>query len=242
MDTVKIKANGHTRLIAHRGLSGLERENTCAAFVAAGNRSYYGMETDLHPTLDGQFILIHDSETGRVALEDIPVEKSTLAALRALPMTDLDGNVRADLQLPLPEEYLRICRKYNKVAVLELKGDFSKEALSRIRQLVRTCHDEAKTVYISFYYDTLLNLRELSQEANIQFLFGSTTEQQLEDMAARNISVDAQWAFLTPERIAQMHRMGMEVNCWTVDDPAAALQLMDWGVDYITTNILEFEP
>ena len=38
MDTVKIDAKS-TKMIAHRGVSGIERENTAAAFVAAGNRS-----------------------------------------------------------------------------------------------------------------------------------------------------------------------------------------------------------
>ena len=40
MDTIKIDKN-NVKLIAHRGVSGIERENTAAAFVAAGNRSYY---------------------------------------------------------------------------------------------------------------------------------------------------------------------------------------------------------
>ena len=44
MDTIKIHS-GSTRMIAHRGLSGLETENSIPAFVAAGNRSYYGVET-----------------------------------------------------------------------------------------------------------------------------------------------------------------------------------------------------
>ena len=45
-DTVKIDKRG-VRLIAHRGLSGIEQENTCAAFIAAANReSYYGIETN----------------------------------------------------------------------------------------------------------------------------------------------------------------------------------------------------
>ena len=35
MDTIKMQ-HRQARLIAHRGLSGLERENTAAAFVAAG--------------------------------------------------------------------------------------------------------------------------------------------------------------------------------------------------------------
>ena len=66
MDTIKINKQ-ITRIIAHRGLSGLERENTCAAFIAAANRSYYGIETDVHVTADGKYILIHDDDTTRVA-------------------------------------------------------------------------------------------------------------------------------------------------------------------------------
>ena len=65
MDTVKI-SHGNTKMIAHRGLSGIEQENTNAAFVAAGNRSYYGIETDVHRTADGQYVIIHDDTTARV--------------------------------------------------------------------------------------------------------------------------------------------------------------------------------
>ena len=30
-----------------------------------------------------------------------------------------------------------------------------------------------------------------------------------------------------------------QVNVWTCDDPAEAETLIQWGVDYITSNILE---
>ena len=75
MDTIKIETNG-VKMIAHRGLSGIERENTCPAFVAAGNRSYYGVETDVHVTKDGKFVIIHDETTERITLGkyDINVE------------------------------------------------------------------------------------------------------------------------------------------------------------------------
>ncbi len=49
MDTIKIEKK-NTLMVAHRGVSGLEKENTLAAFVAADNRSYYGVETDVHRT------------------------------------------------------------------------------------------------------------------------------------------------------------------------------------------------
>ena len=66
MDTIRIDRKS-TLMVAHRGVSGLEKENTLAAFIAAGNRSYYGVETDVHRTGDGKFIIIHDSNPKRVS-------------------------------------------------------------------------------------------------------------------------------------------------------------------------------
>ena len=60
MDTIKFEKR-QVRMVAHRGLSGIERENTCPAFIAAANRSYYGVETDVHVTQDGQFVILHDA-------------------------------------------------------------------------------------------------------------------------------------------------------------------------------------
>ena len=41
MDTIKVQGKGNIRMIAHRGVSGLERENTNAAFVAAQVRAIF---------------------------------------------------------------------------------------------------------------------------------------------------------------------------------------------------------
>jgi glycerophosphoryl diester phosphodiesterase len=68
-----------TRVVAHRGLSGIEKENTASAFVAAGNRSYFGIETDIHRTADGRFIVCHDASLLRVAGENLNVEEVSLA-------------------------------------------------------------------------------------------------------------------------------------------------------------------
>lgn len=74
--------NKNTRVTAHRGLSGLERENTATAFVAAGNRNYYGIETDIHRTSDGKFAVIHDGSLARVAGLSVEVEKTPMELLR----------------------------------------------------------------------------------------------------------------------------------------------------------------
>ena len=91
MDTIKFnKAN--VKVVAHRGLSGLEPENTVAAFVAAGNRSYYGAECDVHVTKDGKFVVIHDETTDRISLGEynINVEESDYKEIEKIVLPDLD--------------------------------------------------------------------------------------------------------------------------------------------------------
>ena len=129
MNTIKITAENKPLMVAHRGCSGLERENTNAAFVAAGNRSYFGIETDVHKTLDGKYIIIHDDTTGRVAVDDMVVEKSTFDTLRRLVLRNKATHVkdRSDLLLPSLAEYIGICKYYEKEAVLELKNAFEEQ-------------------------------------------------------------------------------------------------------------------
>ena len=84
MNTIPFEKKEKVKMIAHRGVSGLEFENTCAAFVAAGNRSYYGIETDIHRTKDGQYIVYHDDNLVRLLGDERVVEEMTFEELRKL--------------------------------------------------------------------------------------------------------------------------------------------------------------
>ena len=86
-DTLRL-SGPKPKMIAHCGVSGLELENTSSAFVAAGNRSYFGIETDVHRTADGKYIIIHDDDTKRVSGDEMSVENSTFASLRSIVLMD----------------------------------------------------------------------------------------------------------------------------------------------------------
>ena len=226
MDTVKIE-HPNTKLIAHRGASALERENTAAAFVAAGNRSYYGIETDVHRTADGKDILIHDDTTTRVTGD------TTLTV-------DMDKSKRGDLILPTPEEYFSICRKYGKVAVFELKNRFTAEQIEEIVEIVRSTGHLEQTVFISFSHFNVKTVRALLPEAKVQYLYyGEITEEFVAGLKADRLDLDVRHDRLDETAMALLKREGIEVNCWTVDDPERARRLIELGVDYITTNCLE---
>lgn len=239
MNTVKIE-KGKTQLIAHRGLSGIETENTNAAFVAAGNRSYYGIETDIHRTLDGRFVVNHDDNLKRVAGENISVEEVNLSTLQNIILFDKDGSKnREDLRPCTLENYISICKRYEKQCVLELKSEFSYEEILKIIDIIRGYEYLESVIFISFNYQNLLEVRKAEPNQRVQFLFGEYTDEIVERLIADRIDVDVYYSVLSKERIEKLHNAGLKVNCWTVDNKEIAEQLAEWEVDYITSNILE---
>ena len=239
MDTVKIK-RGNTKMVAHRGVSGLELENTCAAFVAAGNRSYVGVETDVHVTADGKFIIIHDDDTGRVAVESMVVEQTDYETLRNLQLKQKDGMLRTDLRLPSLEEYLSICKHYDKVCVLELKNPMEEEAVKGIIETCEAVYSLDKMVFISFAFQNMLYIRKYAPNAEAQYLLAEEiTQAHIDTLAEHNLDLDVHYLAMSEELMQRLHDRGIKVNCRTVDDPQIAEKLVSWGIDYITSNILE---
>jgi len=241
MDTLHLAAP-KPRMIAHRGLSGIEMENTCSAFVAAGNRSYFGIETDVHVTADGQFIIIHDDTTKRVGLDDLSVEKSTYETLRSLRLCDRDGKRgRKDLVLPSLLEYTQICKKYEKVSVLELKNHMQPQDIDRIIQQIEQEGWLAQTIFISFDLSNMIHIREKLPQQKAQYLIeqGAVWPDVLDALSRYNLDLDSDYNLLSQERIQDVHQLGRQVNAWTVDDIKDAQRLIAWGIDYITTNIIE---
>lgn len=237
-DTIKI-AHGPCKMIAHRGFSGLERENTLSAFVAAGNRSYFGMETDIHPTLDGKFVILHDEHTERVADSSINVEKCRYDDIKSLRLNALDGNPRGDLCIPLLEDYLRVAKAYDKKCVIEFKGIFSEENIEKVVDIVKSIYSLEQVVFIAFDLCNLIAIRQILPEQKAQYLVCEMSEQVFDALTQYRLGLDIYFGSITKEWIDRIHKQGLEVNCWTVNEKADAERLIAMGVDYITTNILE---
>lgn len=237
-DTIRVNLPG-VRMIAHRGVSGLERENTCAAFVAAGNRSYGGVETDVHRTADGQYIVVHDDDLRRIAGLDWVIEETDYETLRAVRLTDTDGCARADLGLPSLDEYLHICRKYDKDCVLELKNHFEPADIDGVLEAIRAAGWLERTTLISFDLPNLVCVRERLPQQRAQYLVEEINDGVIGTLKAYRLDLDAEYTAVTREWVEICHAAGIRVNVWTVDDPDDARRLAEYGVDDITSNILE---
>ena len=239
MNTIKFDKK-NVKVVAHRGVSGLECENTCAAFVAAGNRSYFGIETDTHPTADGEFIVIHDRSAERVSGVAVNVEEVNLSDLADIRLYDMqEGVTRSDLTIPKLEEYIRICKRYEKVAVLELKHVMTAETCAGIVKTIEALDYLEKTIFIAFDAQNCIQIRKLLPNATIQFLTKLWDDSILDMLIEYHFDLDIYYKSVTQELIDTLHANSLEINCWTVNEPECGEMLAEMGVDYITTNILE---
>ncbi len=240
MDTIKVN-KGNVKMVAHRGVSGLELENTNAAFVVAGNRTYYGIETDVHVTKDEQIAVFHDDNLKRVAGVDMVVEESTLAELQSIPLFDgkVPGQFRTDLRIPILADYIGICKKYDKKAVLELKNQMEPKHITQIVNIIKEKEYLDSVIFISFSWENCVELRKQLPEQKIQFLISTFPDDLIERLVNAKLDLDIHFKALTAENVKALHEAGIEVNCWTVDQLEDAEKLIGYGVDYITSNILE---
>ncbi len=240
MNTIKLSSHRHTKIIAHRGLSGLERENTCSAFVAAGNRSYFGIETDVRKTLDGHYVLCHDDDTARNCVDRLIPEQSTFQSLRRLQYKDRDDTFdRGDLMMPTLAEYIKICKRYEKVGVLEFKGIYTQSDIKEMLSVICSFDYEEHMIFISFALENLLTLRTICPTATAQWLTCDVKPETIRLLAENKLGIDAHFACLTAESVRELHNKDIAVNCWTVDKAEDAERLIAMGVDMITSNILE---
>ncbi|MFC7258659.1 glycerophosphodiester phosphodiesterase [Streptomyces lutosisoli] len=135
--------------IGHRGVMGVEPENTLRSFVAAQNAGLDLIELDLHLSKDGALVVMHDAEVDRTTDGSGPIAEKTLAELRALdagrgervPVFDevLDA-VKAPLQAEIKDlaaarALAEVMHRRDLVGRVEVSS-FHDEAIAEVARLV----------------------------------------------------------------------------------------------------------
>ncbi len=243
MDTLKIN-HPHTLMIAHRGLSGLEKENTAASFIAAGNRSFYGTECDIHLTSDHKYVVCHDGNLERVSGINYVIKEHTLEELMQVHYIDnKDGKPKSYYHIVEFEEYLNINKRYNKVCVIEFKVDYTREEIKEIIDIINSYDYLDKCVFISFIRNPLVLAKEELVKAGklieIQYLSTKIDDDVINFCYENQFGLDCYFEPINKEVIDGFHAHSLKVNAWTVNRLEEAQRLIDLGIDYITTNIIE---
>ncbi|MEU2623148.1 glycerophosphodiester phosphodiesterase [Streptomyces sp. NPDC054813] len=127
--------------IGHRGVMGVEPENTLRSFVAAQQAGLDLIELDLHLSKDGALVVMHDAEVDRTTDGTGPIAEKTLEELRTL---DAGRGER----VPVFEEVLDAVRTPLQAEIKDVAAARALAELMQRRDLVSrvevsSFHDEA---------------------------------------------------------------------------------------------------
>jgi glycerophosphoryl diester phosphodiesterase len=214
------------RVIAHRGASKLQRENTLEAFRTAAAVGSDGVELDVRRSADDQLVVHHDSH---------------LADGRLIRATNRD---ELPEYVPTLAEALDACVNVAIVNV-EIKNDPEEEDFDPTDWLagVTVAHllhrrDNERWLISSFRRETIDRCRALAPEIRTAWLCVEPPAGSASRLAkAGHAAIHPYYLFVTQEFVAECHAEGLAVNVWTCDDPDAMRNLRTWGVDGICTNV-----
>lgn len=210
-------------VIAHRGASAYEQENSLAAFRTALQMGADGIELDIHATADGGIVVHHDPRLG-----DRPIAELTVAAVTRHRLPNGEP-------VPTLAEALAAigagCRVFVEVKTLAPRHD-----AALLGELDR---GPAAANYHVHGFDHRIVRRLVAQRRGLVGGVLSTSYpvkpwRQLADAGARELWQEA--SLIDRALVEALQSRGCAVYAWTVDAPARALELAALGVAGICTN------
>ena len=219
----------YPQVIAHRGASRREPENTIAAFRAAGEIGSDAVELDVRRLADGELVVNHDAHLadGR--------------SLVTLTRDDVPGNV------PSLSVALDACE--GMWVNIEIKNDPSEPdydprdvVAGRVAELLHGRGEPERWLISSFRRETIVAIRDLSPNVRTAWLMTHCDARGVKALA-RALASEGHSALhpwhksVTQEMLDEFHQQGLDVNCWTCDNEGDMERLIAWGIDGICTNV-----
>ncbi|MBP0597635.1 glycerophosphodiester phosphodiesterase [Herbaspirillum sp. LeCh32-8] len=245
----------YPKILAHRGGGTLAPENTLAGFRTGLQFGYRAAEFDVMLTRDEVPILMHDPKRGRTLPGVGQIGETDWAELRELDAGGWLDPAFAGERLCTLEQGLDFClqhgiwmnveikpgaeqqaRRTGELAAQAVRRRFT-EALDAVRENPSAPQAASLPVLSSFSFDALMAAKDAAPDLPRGFLVDTIPadwEARLAQLQA--VALHTSHKNLTPELAAQVKAAGYGLFCYTVNDPARAAEIREWGVDAFCTD------
>ncbi|MEV4918864.1 glycerophosphodiester phosphodiesterase family protein [Streptomyces tirandamycinicus] len=213
--------------IGHRGVMGVEPENTLRSFVRAERAGMDAIELDLHLSKDGALVVMHDADVDRTTDGTGPIAEKTLAELREL---DAGQGER----IPVFEEVLD-------AVGLPLQVEIKDAAVARVLADVMVKRDLADRIEVTSFQDDAI--REITalvpgvRTALIASRWGSDIVERAQAVGAPALALNIRR--LTLETVEHAHDEGLRVIGWVVNTQDHLRLVRALELDGATTDFPE---
>ncbi|GGU99661.1 glycerophosphoryl diester phosphodiesterase [Streptomyces filipinensis] len=191
--------------IGHRGVMGVEPENTLRSFVAAQDAGLDLIELDLHLSKDGALVVMHDAEVDRTTDGTGAIADKTLAELRSL---DAGRGER----VPVFEEVLDAVRTPLQAEIKDVAAARALAAVMRERDLV------GRVEVSSFHDDAVAEITRLVpgvRTALVASRYGTDVVERAVAVGAATVCLNIRR--LTLEVVEHARASGLRIIGWVVN-------------------------
>ncbi len=229
-----------SRISGHRGAPSLAPENTLAGFEAAQQAGAGWTETDVCLLGDGTPVMFHDD-----SLDRCTDRSGTIAQLARGDLTKVNANRQFPdspfTPIPTLADTLIHARTAGMGLNIELKRHDHVSAAALLEAVIPVLRDHPlephQLMLSSFDFDALRLARAAMENVPLAVIAEDLSDAVL--AVAHEIkahSLNLWWETLRRDLVEQALDEGFQVNVWTVNDPALAPTLFDWGVSCVFTD------
>ncbi|MFY9781346.1 MAG: glycerophosphodiester phosphodiesterase [Candidatus Baltobacteraceae bacterium] len=233
----------YPNVFAHRGGGALAPENTLAGFDVAARHGQAAAEFDVKLSADDVPFLLHDDTVERTSNG-----RGAAASLRYVELAGLDaggwfGPEFAGERMPTLGAAADRCALLGFAANVEIKPSPGRE-----RETGQIVAAQARTLWAgerapllsSFSCEALGAAREIAPELPRGLLVGEVPPDWSERAAQLGcLSLHVNHRALDADLVRHIRAAGLFILAYTVNDPARARELLDWGVSAICTDRIE---
>jgi glycerophosphoryl diester phosphodiesterase len=233
-------------VVAHRGASAEQPENTIEAFEAAIDAGADAVEFDVRMTADGHAVVMHDPDVSRTTDGVGFVSDLTLAEIRKLKIATPGGGATG---VPTLAEALE-CLSGRAAADIEIKNLPGEPGFTADRELaveatldaLDTLSFPGQVIVSSFNPASIAHSRRLRSDVPTGLL---TSYDVNADEALRRATADGHpWVLPFVLKVLEagdgladrVRAGGTLLGVWIADDPDTARRLFELGADAVATN------
>lgn len=211
-------------VIAHRGASGYEYENSRAAFRAARARGADAIELDIHAAADGVLFVHHDE-----VVSGVHITRSSAAQVRALRLPNGESIPALEDALAVIDPALQVF-----IEVKSLPPQFD----DRLLAVLEGVGGGARCAVHGFDHRIVKRLGVARPALVRGVLLASYPLRPLE--ALQDTGATVLWqeqSLIDAALVDALHTAGYRIYAWTVNDPEDMRRLLALHVDGLCTNV-----
>ncbi|MFC9542538.1 glycerophosphoryl diester phosphodiesterase membrane domain-containing protein [Lysinibacillus sp. NPDC056959] len=220
-----------TKIIAHRGYTKGNVENTISGLVSAASSGADLIEIDIQQTVDGQFVVFHDRTLRRLTGKNGVIANMTLGELKTLTIHANGFNDK----ISSLDDFIEIAKALNVSLLIELKvhGKETEDVLPKLVKKLKAYKVLDKYYVQSSDPQMMSQIKKLAPNLRVGIVYALNIGPM--DETVDFISLEEAW--VTDQLISEMKQQKIDLFVWTLNNNRSLHDFIRKNVNGVITDL-----